>query len=370
MDTPIPFMDLSRVVKLSDGVLGDWQDCLEQMQFVGGPRVTALEKELGTQLGVAHVVSCANGTDALTLALTAMGVGQGMRVALPNLTFWATYEAIVQVGATPVLVDIDPDDLQMSFSEFARAHDEHRFHAAILPHLYGWASGALAEFRTFSAEREILLLEDGAQSFGVTVEGASIFRGATMSTTSFYPAKVIGGAMDGGAVMTNSEHLAEKVRSLANHGRSAHYSYQYAGMNSRMGGLQAAYLLRMLTHAEEIVRNRRLAASAYRDLLHAAPVRLYGPPRGIVENGYLNVLTSGAWLGAPLAEEMRRRGVGTGRTYPESLDTQPAATMAIRCGALPHSRAFCERVLNLPLFYGITATECAGSVSALLEILQ
>ena len=130
---PVPFIDLTRLVaRIKDDVLPAWTECLERCEFVGGPRVTAVEKKLGSVLGAPRVVSCANGTDALLVGLQALGVKRGMKVALPNLTFWATFEAVAQLGAIPVLIDVDPDDLQMSLGELKAAHDAHRFDAAML----------------------------------------------------------------------------------------------------------------------------------------------------------------------------------------------------------------------------------------------
>src|ERR1043165_2777757 len=121
---PVPFIDLARIVpRIRADVLAAWTECLDRTEFVGGPRVAALEKKLGGVLGAPHVVSCANGTDALILGLPASGVKRGSTGAPPNLTFWATFEAVVALGATPVLVDGDPDDLQMSLAALKSAHD-------------------------------------------------------------------------------------------------------------------------------------------------------------------------------------------------------------------------------------------------------
>src|SRR5262249_9901474 len=185
--------------------------CLDRCEFVGGPRVSALEKKLASVLGVPNVVSCANGTDALIVGLQALGVKRGSKVALPNLTFWATFEAVVALGATPVLIDVDPDDLQMSLAALKSAHDAHRFDTAMLVHLYGWASAQLKEIRAFCKERNIALLEDGAQCFGVEAFGRPVLADATVATLSFYPAKVVGGAMDGGAVTMQSEEHSKLV---------------------------------------------------------------------------------------------------------------------------------------------------------------
>ena len=367
---PVPFIDLTRLVaRIKDDVLPAWTECLERCEFVGGPRVTAVEKKLGSVLGAPRVVSCANGTDALLVGLQALGVKRGMKVALPNLTFWATFEAVAQLGAIPVLIDVDPDDLQMSLGELKAAHDAHRFDAAMLVHLYGWTSARLSEIRAFCKERNVALLEDGAQCFGVEVGGKPVLADATVATLSFYPAKVVGGAMDGGAItMQTAEHEAY-VRSMCNHGRSDHYSYAHVGWNSRMGGLQAAFLLRVLDELPAILESRRKAAAFYRERLTGAKgVKVYGPPAGVVENGYLNVLTIEGKPAADIVTKLKEKGIGAARTYPEPMDAQPPAKAAgaITHGDLKVSRDICQRVVNLPLFFGIREDECEAAVAALL----
>lgn len=370
---PIPFIDLKRLTgRVREGVLADWADCLDKCEFVGGPRVGALEGELARSLGVPRVVSCANGTDALLVGLQALGVGPGKKVALPNLTFWATFEAVAQLGATPVLVDVDPDDLQLSLDALRSAHEAHRFDAAMLVHLYGWTSARLAEIRAFCRERGVALLEDGAQSFGVTFAGEPVLAKAAVGTLSFYPAKVVGGAMDGGAITVQTEEHERLLRSLCNHGRSEHYSYAHVGWNSRMGGLQAAFLTRVLAEVPEILRSRRAAAQRYRERLASVKgVKVYGPPAGVVENGYLNVLTVEGMGGQDVVEGLKRAGVGAARTYPEPMDAQPPAKAAgaIAHGDLSVSRRFCASVVNLPLFYGIREDECDAAVEALRGVV-
>lgn len=369
---PVPFIDLSRLIpRVRDAVLPAWTDCLDKCEFVGGPRVTALEGELASALGVPRVVTCANGTDALLVGLQALGVRRGAKVALPNLTFWATFEAIAQLGATPVLVDVDPDDLQVSLPALTAAHDAHRFDAVILVHLYGWTSARLREIRAFCKERNVALLEDGAQCFGVEAFGEPVLAGAEVGTLSFYPAKVVGGAMDGGAVTLRTDERAALVRSLCNHGRADHYSYAHVGWNSRMGGLQAAFLSAVLKEVPAILESRRRAAAFYRERLSAVKgVRVYGPPKGVVENGYLNVITVAGKSGQAVVEALKAKGIGAARTYPQTMDAQaPAkAAGAIVHGDLAVSRAFCESVVNLPLFYGIREDECEAAVRALAEI--
>ena len=371
---PVPFIDLSRLLteRVRQDVLADWSHCLAKCEFVGGPRVAALEKRLAGVLGVPRVVSCANGTDALIVGLQALGIGRGSKVALPNLTFWATLEAIAQLGAVPVLVDVDPEDLQLDLGELQKAHDAHRFDAAILVHLFGWTSSRLADIRAFCKSRQIALLEDGAQAFGVEAAGEPVLSRASVGTLSFYPAKVVGGAMDGGAITLQTEEQERLVRSLCNHGRSDHYSYAHVGWNSRMGGLNAAFLNRVLDELPAILRSRRETAAFYRQRLAGdARLKVFGPPAGVVENGYLSVATATTKTGAELVAALKQAGIGAARTYPETMDVQPPVRElgAICCGELPVSRSFCERVVNLPLFHGIRQDEREAAATALLAAL-
>lgn len=367
----VPFIDLKRLLPLVDGVTSDWSTSLAACEFVGGPRVATLEGRLNEALGVSHSVACANGTDALLIALQVAGVKRGHKVALPNLTFWATYEAIALLGATPVLVDVDADDLQLSLPQLEAAHATHKLDAVLLVHLFGWTSSQLVAIREFCKRQSLPLVEDGAQCFGVVHSGAPLLKDARYSTLSFYPAKVIGGAMDGGAMLFAEKADADKARSLANHGRSQHYSYAYVGWNSRMGALQAAFLNRLVAHHQQIVEDRRRANQVYRELLAGVPgIRVYGPPKGVEENGYLCVLTLDQADPGEIAKKLNALGVGTARTYPETMDVQPPATDAIRVGDLQVSKRFCASVLNLPLFFGITRSEQEHCVSSLRDALK
>jgi len=286
------------------------------------------------------------------------------------MNFWAPYEAIVHLGAIPVLIDIEPKSLQMCFDSFTKTHKTLGFDAAIFVHLFGWTSSKLDDFRNFCKDRNLKLVEDGAQAFGVTFHDRSVFADADIATLSFYPAKVLGGASDGGAILTKSDTFAQKMRSLCNHGRSGHYSYQYVGWNSRMGGLNASFLLRMLEHIDEALATRKKALTYYRELFaNEDAVTLYGPPAGVCENGYLAVLTAHNVDGDTLAGRLHERGIGCARTYPQTLDQQPPAKNALKASDLSHSHWFSKYVLNLPLFANITKDECTLAAEALKESL-
>ena len=163
----VPFIDITR---FEAGFKQRWLDKVDVMsgaaQFVGGAEVAILEKRLAETLGVGHVIGCANGTDALQLALRALGVGPGDTVLVPNATFWATFEAVVNVGASPVTVDVALSDGGVDLATFEKALIESKPKAAIIVHLYGWGSAHLVELRALCANQGVPLLEDGAQCFG------------------------------------------------------------------------------------------------------------------------------------------------------------------------------------------------------------
>lgn len=369
----VPFIDLQRLVdQIKTDVLADWQGALDRCEFVGGPSVTNLEKNLAKTLAVTSFTACSNGTDALMVALRALGVGPHMRVAVPNMTFWAPYEAVVLAGAEPVLVDMDPEDLQMSFAAFKEAHDRCRFDAAILVHLFGWSSQHLYDFRDYCKRQDIMLVEDGAQCFGALYQGEPVLAGAHIGTMSFYPAKVLGSCGDAGGITTCDIKLAEKITSLANHGRAGHYTYDYVGYNARSGALQAQFLSRVLAKFPEVLASRQKAHQFYQDFFsnHKDLCTVHLPPAACTTNGYLNVMTAPGRRGDDIVGALARLGVGAARTYPQTLDRQPPARQALKASDLKVSQDFCDQVFNLPLFAGITEDECQYAAESLVKVLK
>jgi len=371
----VPFIDLSRIVQRVRGkVLSEWQTVLDQMEFVSPPRVTTLEESINSTLGTKYTFCCANGTDAITLALQAAGIDKRCKVGVPNLTFWASYEAIVSVGATPVLLDINAEDLQLSLQELQNAHDTFKLDAIVFPHLFGFASTQLRDIRNFCRSHQIKVIEDGAQCFGVSVNGEGVLADAEIGTLSFYPAKVIGGCMDGGAVVGSNGEMVALARKLGNHGRSSHYSYSHVGWNSRMGGLQAAFISEVLKISSEILESRRSALNLYNELYQGTPriheqVELVMPAEGIVGNGYLSVFRLRERQADPLKDKLQGRGIGCGRTYPETISQRSCCSNDLRASDLAVSQSTCKRLLNLPLFAFITAEECTVAFNALVDAL-
>lgn len=367
----VRFIDLTKAVALVEEQSSQaWQEVLTSKGFIHGRFTKRVEEKLAARLGVRHAVCCANGTDALVLGLLAVGVGRGDAVAVPNLTFWASAEAPAMLGCNIVLLDIG-DDLHLDLDALKTAVEAHALKALVLPNLFGWAAAALADIRDFCAARGIAVIEDNAQAFGVTVNGQSVFAGAQVSTLSFYPAKVIGGCMDGGAVLTDDDALAARLRSIANHGRSEHYSYAHVGVNSRMAELNAAFLTLMLDHADAILDDRRATFAAYEARLGAVDgLRFHRPPAGQTGNGYLTMLTHDTAGGDTLVAALKAQNIFCGRVYPESLDMQPPAAGWTRHGTLERSREISRKVFSLPLYYGLERSAVDHVCDVLTTVLS
>jgi UDP-2-acetamido-2-deoxy-ribo-hexuluronate aminotransferase len=356
----VPFIDLKR---FESGFLEQWASKVAELtskaEFIGGSEVSAFEKRVSDFIQVPHVVSCANGTDAIQLCLRAIGVGLGDLVVVPDATFWASFEAIVNVGATPLTVDVDATDGGIDFSAFKEAVHKFQPKAAVIAHLYGWGSANLKLIREYCQRNGVLLVEDGAQCFGVELEGESIYKGALISTTSFYPAKVLGAAGDAGAVFTADQELAAKVRRLGNHGRATHYSYSEVGWNSRLDSLQAAYLNLALDYLPRRLASRRQAAAYYKASLRRIGVPQLLPPEGYRETGYCNVcLIEDSVIKEKLEKTLKSAGIGYANIYPGAMSAQPGAKAYLHAhvGGDQASK-LCRSVVNLPLFPYINPAE-------------
>lgn len=364
----VPFIDLKR---FEPDFLPRWAEkCAhisKNTMFVGGPEAVALEEKLKAESGAATVVGCANGTDAIQLALRACGVGVGDTVLIPDATFWATFEAVVNVGASPVTVDIDDSDLQMNYDLFVAAVKQYKPKAAILVHLYGWGTARLSDFRNFCREHGIILIEDGAQCHGVNVDGENIYKGATISTTSFYPAKVLGSCGDAGAVYCSTLELADTVRKLGNHGRTSHYGHGLVGWNSRMAGFDAAFLNLSMEYMGPRLASRRKVAAQYRERFAQLDVRFVAPPKNYEENGYLSVALFEPEVRPAIEATLKEHGIGFGNVYPGAMSKQPGAAAFLK-GTVGGEKAdlLSRSVLNLPLYAYMTDAE----VNEVLTVLE
>ncbi len=368
----VPFIDLKR---FEDGFIDRWipiiTDMTRNTQFVGGPAVNSLQDRLAKENGTSFAVACSSGTDSIQLALRAAGVGRGDTVLLPDSTFWATFEAVVNVNADPVCVDINMDDLQMDFDSFKQGVEKYKPKAAILVHLYGWGSARLDGYRSFCREKGIALIEDSAQAYGVEYKGKPVFQEAHLAPTSFYPAKTLGAAGDAGAIFTNSKELADKMTSLANHGREEHYAHGDVGWNARISAFQAAYLNLSMDYFPARLESRRKYAKKYQEVLPSLGVKVISPPADYTENGYLNVILVDPAKRDSIKKTLTDKGIGVGIVYPGAIALQKGAKDFVkgRIGGA-NTEKLCSSVLNLPLFPYMTDAEFDEVIAAVKEAVK
>ena len=237
------------------------REVLDSGCYIGGHEVESLEKELSDYLGGAtRTITCASGTDALTIALMAMDLRPGDEVIVPDFTFIAPAECVAILGATPIFADIDPETLQISPKSAKKEIGPHT-KGIIAVNLFGQCA-PFEELREIAREHHLWIIEDSAQAFGARTNQMACTFG-DISITSFYPSKPLGCYGDGGALFTAREDLAKKIRMIANHGSAGRYQHKIAGMNSRLDALQAAVLRVKLRHLDEELAVRRQNAAKY-----------------------------------------------------------------------------------------------------------
>lgn len=269
----VPLLDLkARYASIRDEVDPAVLEVLGSGQFILGPKVSALEAEVAALLRSRHAIGVASGTDALELCLLGLGVGQGDEVIVPAFSFFATAEAVMRVGGTPVFADILPDTYCVDPADASRKVTS-RTRALIPVHLYGHPAdmGSICEL---AREHGLSVLEDNAQAFGARYGNTPTGGIGDAGCMSFYPTKNLGAYGDGGMVVTNDDHLADRVRMLGNHGTKTKYQPQFVGTNSRLDEVQAAVLQVMLRHLDGWNARRRQIAANYEESLSGLPVTL------------------------------------------------------------------------------------------------
>jgi dTDP-4-amino-4,6-dideoxygalactose transaminase len=363
----IPFLDLAATnAEVAEDLTRSWSEVASDGAFVGGPHVERFEVEWAAYCGTKLAVGVANGTDALQLVLRALDIGVGQEVILPTNTFVATAEAVVLAGATPRFVDVDPDTLLIDFDAIEAAIN-HRTAAVIAVHLYGQLPDMDALCR-IAARAGIALIEDAAQAHGGTWKGRRAGSFGCAASFSFYPSKNLGALGDAGAVTTNDEEVATRIRSLGDHGRSTSNTSRVAiGTNSRLDSLQAAFLSAKLPHLDRWTKARRAAVEEYRRLLDGSPVRLVRTVEGALGAHHLNVAR------IPQREEvrrlLRRRGIDTRVHYPLPCHRQhPYRRFPTEPVSVAERTA--DEIVSLPLFPHITPDQVRHTCTELLEVLS
>jgi len=269
----IPMVDLrAQFLAIEKEIKEKINDILEATRFILGPNLDALEKEVASYHGVSYGVGLASGTDALHLSLRALGIGPGDEVITTPFTFIATAEAISYTGAIPVFVDIDPETFNIDPSRIEEKTTERT--KAILPvHLFGHPAD-MDSILSVSKRYNLKVIEDSAQAFGSEYKGKKVSTFGDTGCFSFYPSKNLGCYGDGGMLITNSKEIAERTRSLRNHGSMKLYYHSEIGFNSRLDEIQAGILMIKLKRIDEYNRIRREKASIYKERLKGLPLIL------------------------------------------------------------------------------------------------
>lgn len=329
---------------------------LESTRFTGGPEVEEFEERFADFCGCEHAVGVGNGTDALELALRALGVGSGDRVATAANTFVATVEAIAATGAEPVLVDPQPDTGLITVESLAPLNPED-IDVLVPVHLYGRMTNVKA-LSAWADRQNVELVEDAAQAHGARTEnGRSAGAWGRLGCFSFYPSKNLGAYGDAGAVVTDDAEAARRIRMLGDHGSSPEQDHALPGTNSRLDAVQAAVLNAKLPHLEAWNRERRRLASLYRSKLgDIDQLKLYASDEGTPEKAVYHLFTVEvpASSRSDLRSFLDDRNVGTGVHYPEPVHLTPAFEhLGEGRGTFPAAEKRADRTLSLPMYPGL-----------------
>jgi UDP-2-acetamido-2-deoxy-ribo-hexuluronate aminotransferase len=344
----IPFIDLkSQYRALKQSIDDAIQQVLDHGQFILGPEVAALEHELAALVGTSHCVTCASGTDALLMSLMALGIGPGDEVITPSFSFIATAEVIVLVGATPVFVDVEATTGNLDTAKLRSAITS-RVKAIMPVSLYGQPAD-MDEINAIAAARGIVVIEDGAQSFGAWYGKRRSGGLSTIGCTSFFPSKPLGCYGDGGAVFTDDDGLAAAMREIRVHGQAGRYHHTRIGIGGRMDTLQCAILLAKLSSFEKELTARAQAGERYTRLFeqHAKQVGLIRtkPGRTSAHAQYTIIVERREALRKALDAD----GIPTAVHYPKPIHRQPAYARWGTHVYCPVSDWLSDRVLSLPM---------------------
>ncbi len=354
----IPLFDTETpLAPLRAAVVERLTDAVERGAYILGPEVEAFEREFAAYLGVRHVVGVANGTDAITIALRALGVEAGDEVVVPSFTFYATAEAIAAFGARPVFCEIDAGTRNVT-PETVRAALNPRCKAIVAVDLFG-CPAPVAELRALG----LPVLEDAAQAAGASLHGRRAGALGDAATFSFYPSKNLPCFGDGGAIATDRDEVAELARSLRFHGSRDKLTFDRVGYNSRLDELQAAILRVLLPELDRWCRGRRAAAEAYVDAGLEETMGLPAAPAGAEPAWHLFVCTH------PRADELRealaREGVQSRGYYRAPLHRQPAMAAFRGDRPLPVTDELARTNLALPMSPVLGASEARAVVAAI-----
>jgi len=344
--------------EIDEAVMGVMAEC----HFIMGPNVSAFEKEMAAHLGVRHVITCASGSDALLLALMAYDAGPGDEVITSPFTFFATAGAIARLGARAVFADIEAETYNIDPAAVKKLMNK-KTRAVIPVHIYGQSCDMDPIVRA-ADECGVKVIEDCAQAFGASYKGRPVASIGDIGCISFFPTKNLGCYGDGGAVSTNDDALAEKIKVLKLHGSKPKYFHSMVGINSRLDEIQAAVLRVKLRYISGWNARRREIASVYNSLLEGAGVTL---PREVSDGGHIyHQYTVRVKNRDMILEHLKKLGVEAGVYYPLPLHLQACfSDLGYASGDMPVSEAVSKDILSLPIYPEMTEAHIKEAAEAL-----
>jgi len=359
----IPLLDLKAQYRaIQSEIDGAIQQVLESGHFVLGPNVQALEEEVAAYLGVKHAIGVASGTDALIISLESLGIGAGDEVIVPSYTFFATAEAVLQVGARPVFVDIEPNTFCLDVQQITENLTPQT--KAVIPvHMYGHPApmGPLLEL---ARSHGFKVIEDNAQAMGAEFDGRKTGSLGDAGCLSFFPSKNLGAYGDGGMVVTNDAEIEERARMLRTHGWREKYFPETTGYNSRLDELQAAILRIKLNHLDAWNQRRREVAAQYKKQLSDLGIGVPDEAGSVKHVFHLFVVR--LRQRDQVLHYLREKGIGSAVYYPHPLHlTQPCQFLGLKEGDLPVTEQMSRETLAIPLYPEMTDPEVQEVVAAL-----
>lgn len=340
------FVDLNvQYKKIQEGILSGISKVLDSGQYILGAEIDKLEEELRQFVDSKHAITISSGTDALLVAMMALGISSGDEVITSPFTFIATAETMALLGAKPVFVDIDPTTYNMDPSKLESVISPKT--KAIMPvSLYGQCPDMDA-INKIAKKRDLFVIEDGCQSFGATQNGKKSCNLSTIGVTSFFPSKPLGCYGDGGACFTNSDETAKRIKQIRLHGESRRYYHEVIGINGRMDTIQAAVLLEKMKIFPEEINLRQKVANRYSENLNDFVIT----PR--IQNGNTSVFAQYTILvnnRDELSKSLYEKGIPTAIHYPVPLHLQPAFEfLGYAKGSFPVAEETAEKVISLPM---------------------
>lgn len=359
----IPLVDLkAQYASIKPEIDAAIQRILDNTSFIMGQELAAFEEAFSTYMHVKHTIGVANGTDALLLAMVALGIGPGDEIITTPHTFVATVEPIIHRGARPVFVDIDPVTYNLDPAQIEQAITERT--RAILPvHIYGQPAN-MSAIKAIADRHNLDILEDAAQAHGAEYDGRRVGSWSRLTGFSFYPGKNLGAYGDGGAITTNDDALAVKLRQLRDHGSHQKYAHVLVGYNSRLDAMQAAIMAVKLNYIEQWTEQRRRNAAYYTQALAGVPGVVAPAEDPQARHVYHLYVIQVPGDREAAFSFLRERGVGVGIHYPNPIHLQSCmADLGYRPGDFPHAEALCQRIISLPM-YPELSTEAMDTVVA------